>query len=236
MPVQTQPFTVFRPGLLPRGLFVTFEGIEGSGKSTQVTLLARRIRAAGHRVVLTREPGGTRLGRRLRAMLLKADGRPIPPMAELFLYVADRVSHLVEIVEPAIERGEVVLCDRYVDATLAYQGHGRGLALDWILEIHSRPPLDRRPERTILLDLDPTVGLDRARRRDVERGTDLSEGRIEAEGLEFHRRVREGYLSLAASEPGRFRVLPADDGADDLHARVWEAIRDLFPTIEGSRS
>ena len=146
-------------------------------------------------------------------------------MAELMLYAADRAQHLTEVVQPAIDRGEVVLCDRYIDATLAYQGHGRGIDLATIHDLHRRPPLDLRPTRTILLDIDAEAGLSRARRRDdgvvAER-----EGRFEAEEIEFHERVRGGYLELARCEPRRFRVVDGSDGADEVARRVWNAIAD----------
>lgn len=210
------------------GLFLTFEGIEGSGKSTQVARLAARLRQAGLRVVATREPGGTDLGRGLRSLLLRPATTAMSPLAELLLYVADRAEHLASVVRPALERGDVVLCDRYLDATLAYQGHGRGLDPAAIRDLHRTPPLDLRPHRTLLLDLEPAAGVDRARRRD--RGTAArEEGRFEAEAQPFHERVRRGYLELARAEPERFRVLPADADADAVERAVWTAVADLFP-------
>jgi dTMP kinase len=228
-PVELPAVARFGPGVLPRGRFVTFEGIEGSGKSTQVSLLQRRLGSAGISVVVTREPGGTRLGKRLRTILLETSGEPTAPRAELHLYVADRIQHLVEIVEPALARGDVVLCDRYVDATIAYQGYGRMLPLDRIHELHRHAPLDRKPERTVLLDLDPDVGLARARQRASASAADAAEGKMEAEGVAFHRRVREGYLALASADPDRFRVVAADGATDEVQRAVWDAVRDLFP-------
>lgn len=212
---------------MDRGIWITFEGIEGTGKSTQIERLASRLRARGATVLLTREPGGTELGRRLRELLLRPTQRPMHPTAELLLYVADRVQHLTEVVLPALERGEVVLCDRYLDATLAYQGHGRGLGADRVLELHRLPPLDRRPRRTVLLDLDPATALARARRRNAGQGLDETEGRFEAELLEFHGRVRKGYLELAAAEPERFRVVRADGDPGRVEERILDALRDL---------
>jgi len=217
-----------RPFTGSSGTFVTFEGIEGCGKSTQIERVAAGLRDAGRDVVLTREPGGTERGRALRALLLAPHGTPWTPVAELLLYAADRAQHLVEVIEPALARGAVVLCDRYLDATLAYQGAARGLGVERVLAVHRDPPLDRRPDRTILLDLEPAVALARARARNRADGSESSEGRFEAEDLAFHARVREGYLALAADQP-RFRVVPAAGDPSEVEARVRDALRDLLP-------
>jgi len=214
------------------GLFITFEGIEGSGKSTQIARFARRLEDTGVEVVCTREPGGTSLGRRLRAALLDPDASTMDPLAEMLLYAADRAQHIRELIRPAVERGAVVLSDRYLDATLAYQGYGRQLGTTVILDIHSHPPLDLRPDRTVLLDLDPETGVARARRRNAERGVAETEGRFEDEDLDFHRRVRDGYLALARNEPDRYRVVPAEGDADAVERRVEQALADLLPARE----
>jgi dTMP kinase len=214
------------------GSFVTFEGIEGSGKSTQIERLAFRLQASGEPTVVTREPGGSALGRHLRALLLGEEIGRIDPVAELCLYVADRAQHLREFVEPYLASGTHVLCDRYFDATLAYQGSARGLDADYIRRLHEKPPLDRRPHRTILLDLDPEIGLDRARRRNDERGVASAEGRFERETLAFHRRVRDGYLALAEAEPFRFRIVAAEGSVDDVQARIADLLSDLFPALD----
>jgi dTMP kinase len=214
------------------GCFITFEGIEGSGKTSQITRLAARLDEAGEAAIVTREPGGSPLGRRLRGLLLGGDVARIDPMSELLLYVADRVQHLREFVEPHLASGTHVLCDRYLDATLAYQGFARGLDLEFIKMLHQKPPLDRRPHRTILLDLDPEIGLDRARRRNGELGLETAEGRFERESLDFHRRVREGYLVLADAEPFRFRIVAAEGTADDIEARIADLLSDLFPSLD----
>lgn len=232
----SRPAPRVEPGPGPRedrrGLFVTFEGIEGSGKTTQIAILSERIAACGVACLVTREPGGTPLGRSLRKVLLDADGESIVPAAEMALYVADRAQHLVEVLEPALASGRVVLCDRYLDATLAYQGYGRGLDVDWIRSLHRTPPLDRRPIRTILLDLDPEVALARARERNREFGMTVAEGRYEGESLAFHERVRNGYLSLAAAEPFRFRIVRAEAPADEIQARIVDLLSDLVPELE----
>ena len=216
------------------GRFITFEGIEGSGKSTQIARLAERLRRGKIDVVETREPGGTELGRALRPLLLRPTAEPMGPAAELLLYVADRAQHLEKVVEPALKRGELVLCDRYVDTTLAYQGRGRGLDIEWIRALHARAPLDRVPDRTVLLDLDPTLALDRARRRDLDRGRTESEGRFEQERIEFHLRVREGYLALASAAPDRIRVIDAEGPAEEIEQRVVDALADLLPVREST--
>ena len=216
------------------GTWISFEGIEGTGKSTQVERLAERLRARGDSVVLTREPGGTELGRDLRELLLRPTPRPMHSMTELLLYVADRAQHLVEVVQPALERGDIVLCDRSLDATLAYQGYARGLGVECVLELHRRPPLDLRPTRTLLLDMDPATALARARRRNAGEKLDETEGRFERELLDFHRRVRAGYLDLAAAEPARFRVLPGEGEPDQVEERIARALGDLlFPGETG---
>ena len=218
------------------GCFVTFEGIEGSGKTTQIARLAQQLDDAGEPAVVTREPGGSPLGRRLRTLLLGGEITRIEPMAELLLYVADRAQHLRELVEPALAAGTHVLCDRYLDATFAYQGFARGIDLDFIRRLHEKPPLDRRPHRTILLDLDPELGLERARRRNDELGLETAEGRFERETLVFHRRVREGYLSLAEAEPFRFRIVAAEEGAEEIAARVADLLSDLFPALDSENA
>jgi dTMP kinase len=217
------------------GCFLTFEGIEGCGKTTQLERLAERLQRSGADVVVTREPGGTALGRELRALVLRTSTEPMSPVAELLLYATDRAQHLTEIVEPALRRGAVVLCDRYRDATLAYQGYGRELDLERIRELHRRPPLDRAPDRTVLLVLEPATALERATRRNVEDGLVESEGRFEKERLDFHRRVARGYDALAAAEPERFRVVQADGDVEQVGRRVLEAVRDLLPVLQGDR-
>jgi dTMP kinase len=220
------------PDLGPaRGRFITFEGVEGCGKSTQLANLAERWAGRGLDVLRTREPGGTPLGERLRCALLDPGEAGMDPMAELLLYVADRAQHIREVIAPALDRGTWVLCDRYIDATLAYQGYARGLGTEVVLKLHARPPLDLRPDRTVLLDLAPGVALARARRRDRERGLDSTTGRFENETPDFHRRVRDGYLALAAAEPERFRVIAADADPTAVSERVAAAVADLVPAL-----
>ena len=218
-----------------RAPWITLEGIEGTGKSTQLARLHAALGAAGRRAIVTREPGGTALGRELRRALLACAEPPPHPRTELLLYTADRVQHLVEVVLPALESGTVVLCDRHLDATLAYQGYGRGLELGAIRRLHEGFPLDRAPDRTVLLDLDPAIALARARRRNDEAGQAGTEGRFEAEPLSFHERVRAGYLELAADDPGRVRVVDATGAIEEVTRRIATALLDLLPEL-GHRS
>ena len=216
----------------PGGIFVTFEGVEGAGKSTQVERIAARLLRAGVDAVVTREPGGTVSGRRLRAILLEHGAPPLFPTTELLLYAADRAQHVEEVVLPSLRRGAVVLCDRYLDATVAYQGFGRRLGAERVLELHRHPPLDLRPDRTVLLDMDPLLALARARRRNRTDAQLRAEGRMERERIAFHRRVRTGYRTLARSEPGRFRVLSAAGPPGRVESRVRAALCDLLPALD----
>lgn len=194
-----------------KGLFITFEGIEGSGKSTQLRILARRLRRLGVPLLVTRQPGGTPTGARLRRLLLHA-GR-IDPRAELLLMFADRRQHLTESIEPALSAGTLVLCDRYTDASRAYQGAGRGLGEDLVDLLHARF-CGLEPDRTYLFDCPPATGL--ARVAAARGGKD----RIEREALAFHRRVRAAYLARAREEPGRFLVLDGTRPVEALAERV----------------
>jgi dTMP kinase len=194
-------------------MFITFEGIEGSGKSTQLRRLAARITNP----VVTKEPGGTPLADRIRAILLDSSSH-LDPVAELFLFAASRRQHVVEIIRPALQRGATVLCDRFTDSTLAYQGFGRLIDLDKLRALNAWATDSLTPDLTLLFDLPEDAGLSRARSRNA--GAVQDEGRFEAEELRFHQRVREGYLALAVAEPSRFVVIDADGDVDDVYARV----------------
>jgi dTMP kinase len=202
-----------------RGVFVTLEGGEGAGKSTQLDALARRARDAGREVVTCREPGGTPLGEALRAALF-ADHEPKPaPLAELLIFGAARAQLVAEVIRPALDRGALVICDRYADSTVAYQHHGRGLALERVRAVNDAATDGLWPDLTVLLDLDPKDGFARG-----ERGGDY----LEREALAFHRRVREGFLVLAAAEPARWLVLDATKPAMQITHAAWERVEALL--------
>jgi dTMP kinase len=205
-------------------MFITFEGIEGSGKTTQMRRLAERIPNA----VITKEPGGTPSADRIRAILLDSSSH-LDPIAELFLFAASRRQNVVEVIGPALDRGTVVLCDRYTDSTLAYQGFGRLLNLDQLRMLNDWATSSLRPDLTLLFDLPEETGLTRARSRNES--ADRDEGRFEAEELRFHRRVREGYLTLATAEPDRFVVIDGSGTADDVFERMMSALAARAPQL-----
>jgi dTMP kinase len=203
-------------------LFITFEGIEGSGKTTQLHRLAAFLRDRGRKVVTTKEPGGTAIADRIRAILLDSKN-VIDPIAEVLLFAASRRQHTVEVIRPAHERGEIVLCDRYTDSTLAYQGFGRLLNLDQLRTLNRWATGDLDPDVTLIFDLPEQVGLSRAVDRNAAAVDD--EGRFEAEDLRFHRRVREGYLAMAAAAPQRYAVVDAAGSIDEVFERTLETLR-----------
>lgn len=201
-------------------LLLSFEGTEGAGKSTQIARLAARLAARGIKATLTREPGGTALGEKIRELLLDRNAQ-IEPLTECLLYAASRRQLVTDHIFPALERNEVVICDRYIDSTLAYQGYGRGLSLDLLQDLMNTVTDGQKPHLTFLLDIDPEQGLTRV----VKRG---EADRIEASGLEFHKRVREGFLALAAAEKERFVVLDATLDPDALEDRIWQQVERIL--------
>lgn len=201
------------PDGAPRGVFVSFEGGDGAGKSTQVALLGHHLAALGREVVVTREPGGTPLGVELRRAILH--GEDLHPRTEALLYAADRAHHVASLVRPALARGAVVLTDRYLDSSVAYQGTGRGLGADEVERLSLWAVEDLLPDLTVLLDLDPAVGLTRLTG---------DPDRLESAGAEFHRRTREAFLARAAADPGRWVVLDASQPADVVAAQVRERL------------
>ena len=207
------------------GLFVTFEGGEGSGKSTQLALLTARLRALSMEVIETRDPGGTTIGKEIRTLLLSPESAPMSVAAELLLYEASRAQLVREVVAPALGRGAMVLCDRFTDSTLAYQGFGRGLDLDLIRRLNHFSTGGLVPDLTLLFDLDPGIGLLRAT------GSPASESslrdRIEAEPLDFHHRVRDAYLALAREERDRIRVIDGRLSIPEVEKAVWDEVTRL---------
>jgi dTMP kinase len=196
-------------------MFVTFEGLDGSGKSTQADLLRKRLEAAGEEVVLTREPGGTELGERIRDLVLH--GGHVTPWAEALLYAASRAQHVEEVIRPALERGASVVCDRYLDSSVAYQGVGRRLGLERVLGINLDAVGGLLPDRTFLLDLDPA--------QVTARLAEQQPDRLEREGDDFHARVADGYRELASRFPGRIVVLDGTRPPDELAEEVHGALR-----------
>ena len=202
------------------GTFISFEGIDGSGKSTQLRLLANFLRSQGSEVVVTREPGGTPVGLRLRAALLDAQEQ-VDPLTELLVFAADRAQHVRRVLRPALRAGQIVLSDRYADATKAYQGAGRGFSTELISEIVQLATEGLSPDLTLLFDLSVTESSARTRRR--------SEGkqkgdRLDSEDSEFHTRVRAAYLDLAEKEPKRFRIVTTGGPVEETHERVKEIV------------
>lgn len=205
-------------------MFITFEGPEGAGKTTQLARLEARLRSQGHGVTVTREPGGTPLGTRVREVVLDP-ALDIEPLGEFLLYSASRAQLLAEVLRPALGRGEVVLCDRFADSSLAYQGAGRGLPLAFLREVTAQVTGGLTPDLTVLLDLDPAAGLARAAARGQP-------DRLERADLAFHQRVRGGFLELARAEPQRFMVLDAAQSADDIEAAIWERVSQTLRPLD----
>jgi dTMP kinase len=220
---------------LRRGRFITLEGCEGSGKSTQARLLHEHLVDLGEEVILTREPGGTHLGDRIRSILLAPGSAGMDPTAELFLYLAARAEHVGRVIEPALAAGTTVVCDRFADATLAYQGHARGLGAELVRTLNREATGGLAPDLTLLLDLGSAEeGLIRARERHKLHGTGGAEGRFEDEEVAFHIAVREGYLDIARSEPERVVTVDGRGPVEEVHRRVVEAVRERFPEGHGA--
>ncbi len=209
--------------------FISVEGIDGSGKSTQLQMLAAALRARGHVVVTTREPGGTALGTRLRAALLDAREQ-VDPLAELLLYAADRAQHLRRLVRPALDAGQIVLTDRYADATRAYQGAGRGFAPQLIDEVIAIATGGLQPDLTLLFDLSVERGRERTHRR-AHGGVQVGD-RLDSEDAAFHQRVREAYLRLVEREPARVRVFNASLSAEATHAEVMAIVLPFLENLD----
>jgi dTMP kinase len=203
--------------------FVTFEGIEGSGKSTQLVRLAQQLKSSGHAVTLTWEPGGCPIADRVRAILLDAENSALTPMAELLLYAAARAQHVAQVVVPDLNAGHIVLCDRFTDATIAYQGYGRGLDFTVIAELNRLAAGGLCPDLTVLVDCPVEVGLARAMAR-INSCQGAREERFELESLQFHQRVRDGYLALAEREQDRFIVIDGAGSIAETEAAIFTAL------------
>ena len=204
------------------GLFVTFEGVEGCGKTTQAELLKQGLEREGHRVIFTREPGGTDVGERIRDVLLDTRLSGMEPLAELFLYLASRAQHVRELIRPALTGGAIVVCDRFADASLAYQGAGRRIGELKVQRLNEVATFGLVPDYTVLLDVPAEVGLERTLKRV---GGEARKDRIEKEKLDFHARVRTGYLLLAQKEPGRIAVLDGTRDRDELAREILSRVK-----------
>ena len=206
-------------------MFITFEGIEGSGKSTALYSLCALLSEQGTAFLRTREPGGSELGQALRPLLLDSR-RYLAPEAELFLYLADRAQHVRQVIRPALRQNIPVLSDRYADSTIVYQGYGRGLDIERLYQLNELAVGGLWPDCTIVFDLEPEAGLARARARNSRNGTAATEGRFEAETLSFHTRIRQGYLTWAERHSRRFRII-------DAQAKPDAVFEELLNVLEG---
>src|SRR5690242_4768584 len=204
------------------GLFITFEGMDGSGKSTQMQRLAARLRGLGRMVLETAEPGGTAIGREIRRILLDAANQELSPSAELLLYFASRAQNVDEWIRPALARGEVVLADRFTDSSLVYQGCGRGLGTDAVLALDRVACRGLKPDLTLLVDIDVETSLARAHARNAS--TAAGETRMDEQSLEFHRKVYEAYQALAAREPKRIRKVDGRASIEKIEQEIWTIV------------
>lgn len=201
-----------------QGLFITFEGPDGCGKTTQMKLLAEYFEKKGKEVVLTREPGGKGLGEKVREILLNYDGE-VSDRCESFLFLADRAQNIDIIVNPAVKEGKIVLCDRHIDSTVAYQGYGRGLNIDRINMLNNIATNGKKPDLTLVFDVDVETSMKRVGKE---------KDRMESAGIDFHNRVRKGYLELAKQEPKRIKVLDATKSIEEIHKDVINILAEVF--------
>jgi dTMP kinase len=213
------------------GTLITLEGLDGSGKSTQMALEAERLRQLGKRVTITREPGGTPLGQYLREILLHAERDRMTPLAELALMFAARAQHVEQLILPALRAGDIVLCDRFTDSSVAYQGYGRGVPLEAIEGLEAALCQGVRPGLTIVLDIDPASGARRS--GDRNRAASEPDTRFEQEGLEFFERVRRGYQEIARREPQRVRLMDGSGSVPEVHQRVGQLVDEFLKSEPG---
>ena len=202
---------------MTKGLFITFEGVDGCGKTTQIELLKKYFENNGRTVLLTREPGAKGLGVKLREILLNYDGE-VSPNCESFLFLADRAQHIDTIIKPAVERGEIVLCDRHTDSTVAYQGYGRGIDLNRINLLNDIATSGMKPDLTFIFDIDIDTSMSRVGKE---------KDRMESAGVEFFKKVREGYLAIAKQEPQRVKLIDGSKSIEDIHSEVLAIIKSI---------
>ena len=207
---------------IPGGFFISFEGIDFCGKSTQVKLLASKLDKDGYGVIVVREPGGTEISEKIRSILLDNSNSNLIPEAELLLYEASRAQLTRELIAPGIKAGKIILSDRYFDSSTAYQGYGRGLDIESIQKINLLASSGIKPNLTFLFDLDPEIAQYRYS------SLPLFKDRLEEEKIEFHRRVRQGFLKIASAEPQRFKIIPADDDIINISKIIYSAVTDII--------
>ncbi len=216
---------------MTRGKLITFEGIDGCGKTTQLRLLERILISHSIPFVSTREPGGTELGKMIRAALLNVSRHSVDPLAELLLYTADRAQHVREVIAPNLAKGLLVLSDRFYDATTVYQGYGRGFDLTLIKQLNDLATGGLKPDLTLLFEIDVATGMERIHRRggdSTDNPAEAEADRLDREPQEFHERVRQAYLELARQEPNRFRIIPASGSIEAVRPLVTEALRGII--------
>jgi dTMP kinase len=215
-------------------LFITFEGVEGSGKTTQIQRLRKYLTKKGIPCKVTREPGGVPIGEKVRKILLDPNHHEMVPMAELFLYEAARAQHVKEVIKPFLKKGGIVVCDRFSDATLAYQGYGRRIDLKWIAHLNRLASQGIKPDVTFLLDCPSDVGLKRALYRNRTLKQEREE-RFEREKIQFHQRVRKGYLAIAKKEPRRVKVVDTREGEERVFEKIRKTVDNLISRVQGVR-
>ena len=215
------------------GRFIVFEGPDGSGKTTQIKLLSEKLAGLGYRVLCTREPGGTAISEKIRGILLDPANSELCSQTEAFLYAAARCQHVQEFIMPRLQEGNIVICDRFADSTLAYQGYGRQLDLGFLKDINSKATGELFPDLTVLIDIRPEEGLKRIRQNRVGIGS-ADVDRIEQEELSFHRRVREGFLALARENPSRYIIVDGEKDIAELGLQIYSQTRDKL-NLQGCR-
>jgi len=219
-----------------RGFFITFEGPDGSGKSTQARLLAERLRREGYQVLESVEPGGTPIGQQIRRIFLDPANQEMRPVTELLLMFACRGQNVEEWILPALEGGKIVVSDRFTDSSIAYQGSGRGLGWETVLTVDRIACHGLVPDLTLCIDIDTETGLARAHSRNLLRTGDTSEARIDQQAVEFHHKVRDAYHELARREPARFRVIDGAGSPDEIATKVWNEVARLLASRNHSTS
>lgn len=210
-----------------RGIFISFEGTDGSGKSTQAKLLTQRLREEGFAVTPNQEPGATDIGRQIRRIMLDPENDLMAPMTELLLMFASRAQAAVEIIEPALRRGDVVVSDRFTDSTLAYQGAARGLGFETVMQAHKLALGTLMPDLTICVNVDVSAGLARAHKRNADIREEVSEARLDQQDIDFHERVSAGYRRIAKLEPHRFRMVDGNGSVEEVAARIWSLVSEM---------